>query len=727
MNEAVRDVAPEGGAGIIPALVSLPERRTRTLKHDDSFAVFDHNGDAISAPGRPEGIFHRDTRYLSQLYMTIGNQRPLLLSSSMRDDNAALDCDLTNPDFFEPSGKIALQHDLIHIRRSRFLWKGACFERLAIRNFDQIAHRVPIAIWFASDFADLFEVRGSQRPRRGTLDAPVIDDSEVRLAYAGLDGERRETVLRFDPRPTKLTARSALFDIDIAPGQSVPVFIEVHCGAPDNRPAGRDSFFGAMRDARRSLRRDTSRAARISSSNGVFDETANRALADLYMLVTSTSEGPYPYAGIPWFSAVFGRDALITAMETLWLDPTIALGVLKLLASLQADKLDPESESEPGKILHEARNGEMARLGEIPFGRYYGSVDSTPLFIMLAGAYLERTGDLEAIRSLWPNIEAALNWIDEYGDYDGDGFVEYGGGRPGGLANQGWKDSHDSVFYADGRLAAGPIALVEVQAYVYGALRAASLMAERLGSAERAEKLRQCAKGLREQFDARFFDAELGTYVLALDGDKTPCRVKTSNAGHALYTGIAYPERAASVVAALMTPASYSGWGVRTVAATEARYNPMSYHNGSVWPHDNAMIAAGFARYGYRRQAARIFDGLYAASVQADMRRLPELFCGFPRKGGQSPTSYPVACSPQAWAAATPLSLVRSCLGMIFDPAQKEITFDHATLPGFLDELVLRKLTVGDARVDIAVRRVGSETAINVIERTGAARVLIRS
>jgi glycogen debranching enzyme len=481
-----------------------------------------------------------------------------------------------------------------------------------------------------------------------------------------------------------------------------------------------------MRDARRELRNLTKRVAGVAGSNEIFNETARRAVADLYMLVTKTEHGLYPYAGIPWFSTVFGRDAIITAMETLWLDPLIARGVLAYLAANQATEFDANADAEPGKILHEVRAGEMAELGEVPFRRYYGSVDSTPLFIMLAGAYLERTGDVGAIRRLWPNIEAALRWIDEYGDRDGDGFVEYEA-RAGGLANQGWKDSFDSIFHADGRLAASPIALVEVQAYVFAAWRAAARMAAELGESDRAVELNGRAETLRPLFDEKFFDPELGTYVLALDSEKKPCRVRTSNAGHALFSGIAYPERAGTVVATLMSPTSFSGWGVRTLASTEARYNPMSYHNGSIWPHDNAMIASGFARYGYQRQAARIFEGLFAAAVHVDLRRLPELFCGFPRKRGQSPTSYPVACSPQAWAAATPLSLVRSCLGIGFDPATLQITFDHPVLPDFLSEIILRQLAVGDGRIDVSVTRAQSEVAVHILKRRGQVRVLTKS
>jgi glycogen debranching enzyme len=406
---------------------------------------------------------------------------------------------------------------------------------------------------------------------------------------------------------------------------------------------------------------------------------------------------------------------------TLWLDPRVALGVLRHLAALQATATDPAADAEPGKILHEMRNGEMAELGEVPFRRYYGSVDSTPLFVMLAGEYLDRTGDVAALRALWPSIEAALGWIERHGDRDGDGFVEYGRMTEEGLANQGWKDSWDSVSHADGTLAVGPIALVEVQGYAYAAWRAGARIARALGlPPERAAAFDACAEKLRDRFEAAFWCEDLGTYALALDGAKRACRVRASNPGHALLCGIAAPHRATAVARQMAGAALWSGWGVRTLAAGEARYNPMSYHNGSVWPHDNALIGLGLARYGLRSGTARVLEGMAAAAGRLELRRLPELFCGFPRRGGQGPTAYPVACAPQAWAAAAPLGLLGACLGIGFDPVVRMVRLDRPVLPRGLDYVTLRGLALGEARIDVHLQRAANEAvAMSVIGRCG--------
>jgi glycogen debranching enzyme len=710
------------GPHLVPAQTSLQEQRPRTLKHGDMFAVYDHNGDILSGDGSPEGLYHADTRHLSHLELEINGARPMLLRSGLRDDNAALICDLSNPDLYTESGERYLLHDSVHIRRVRLLWDGAAHERIAIKNFDQHTQRARLTVTFDADFADIFEVRGAVRTARGRIQTPAVTADSVTLSYLGLDQRLRETRLRFEPAPASLTARRAEYLLELAPGETKIMFVETACdGLPPDRDTRRD-FFKALINARRSIRASSSRAASVDTSNQIFNEAIRRSVSDLYMLCTDTADGPYPYAGIPWFSTVFGRDALITALQTLWFDPMIALGVLRHLAANQATEVNEAADSEPGKILHELRRGEMAELGEVPFRRYYGSVDSTPLFVMLAGAYLQRTDDVETLRKLWPNILAALSWIETHGDRDGDGFVEYHRQTDEGLANQGWKDSSDSIFHSDGSLARGAIALVEVQAYVHAAWCAAAAIARRLGENERARNLDIRAEAFQRRFDTHFYDDALGSFVLALDGEKRACCVRSSNAGHALYTGIALPERASNVAAALM--ASFSGFGVRTIAASEVRYNPMSYHNGSIWPHDNAMIASGLARYGFRREAAQIFEGLFEASTYMDLRRLPELFCGFPRQSGTGPVFYPVACSPQAWATAAPLMCLQACLGLDFDPRARRITFNRPILPAFLDKVTLRGLRVADAEADVALRRSGADVTVQVLRRTNGCEVV---
>jgi glycogen debranching enzyme len=700
-----------------------PEHRVRrTLKHNDTFLVLDAHGDIGAAAGTSDGLFHRDTRFLSHLELRINGMQPLLLGSNMREDNAVFTADLTNPDMFSSEGVVVLEKDTLHINRSVFVWRDTAFQRLALRNYGAKPLDLLLSITFAADFVDVFEVRGMRRARSGRFSSQLNAPHEAVLSYLGLDDLVRVTSIYFDPAPTRLLEREAAYHIVLSPHEAVALCVAVRCNPPARPPA---PFARGLLYAHRDLRQAAQGAAVVQTSNPLFDHVLRRSMADLAMLKTETPQGPYPYAGTPWYSTTFGRDGLITALQMLWVDPRIARGVLRRLATLQAKSTDTSLDAEPGKILHEVRFGEMAALGEVPFGLYYGSVDSTPLFVLLAGLYFERTGDVKGLTELWPAIEAALSWIDGPADHDCDGFTEYSRANEQGLVNQGWKDSADAIFHADGRLAAGPIALAEVQAYVFAAKRLVARCARRLGYPDRANTLEGEARLLAKRFESAFWREDLQMYALALDGAKEPCCVRTSNAGQVLFTGIARRDRAAIVATTLMAPDLFSGWGIRTVSRRELRYNPMSYHNGSVWPHDNALIALGLAQIGAKGAVDRIFNGLFDAATHMDLHRLPELFCGFQRAQNRGPTRYPVACAPQAWASATPFCLLQAALGLELDPAAEELRLRNPRLPNFLEKVIIRDLQVGDSSVDIAIRRDGETVSVSVLKALGAIQVSV--
>ena len=705
----------------ILATSSLADEQDRVLKEGETFVVFDRYGDIKPVGLGEEGLYHEGTRFLSGMLLRLAHERPMLLSSTIRQDNALLAVDLTNPDVSE-HGELIVPRGTLHISRTAFLWEGVCHQRIGFRNYGLTKISVPVEMRFDADFADIFEVRGTKRERRGTQREPQVHADGVLLRYDGLDGRTRSTRIRFEPKPESLSETRAAYHLELEPQAELSLEIAVACEESDEPrrlpiPSGPQATTEALAQLRR-------RGADLQTSNDQFNDWLRRSDADLAMMSTKTPNGDYPYAGVPWYSTVFGRDGIITAMECLWVEPEMSRGVLKVLAATQADEVDPVRDAQPGKIVHEMRRGEMAALGEVPFGRYYGSADATPLFVMLAANYYRRTGDLDLVREIWPNVERALRWMDGDGDPDGDGFIEYQRQTQGGLANQGWKDSFDSVFHADGRLAEGPIALCEIQGYSYAARRGAADVARALGDESRAERLEQQAEDLRQKFEAAFWLDDIGTYAEALDGDKQPCRVRTSNAGQCLYTGIVSRERASRVADGLLSHEGFSGWGVRTVATNESRYNPMSYHDGSVWPHDNAIIAAGMARYQMTDAALRILEGMYAASLFIDLRRLPELFCGFPRRHGEGPTAYPVACSPQAWASASVFLLLQACLGVEVDTLSQEVRFTHSRLPDFIEELWISDLQVGEASLDLVLQRRTNDVGISVLHKRGEVGVV---
>jgi glycogen debranching enzyme len=706
----------------ILATSSRAHERTRVLKHGDTFAIFDDFGDIVSFGLGEQGLYHDGTRYLSRLELRVNGARPLLLSSAVRDNNDLFVIDLTNPDI-PLAADAVFRRDILHVFRSKFLWESACYERVRLANHGLEPVTLSITMRFDADFVDIFEVRGTVRPGRGRLLQPRVEGSALVLAYHGLDGTVRQTSIDCSPTPSWVGPDEAVFTISLPPQACETICCTVKCNASVARVDGRtyDDAFGALRA---SLAAASTHRARIETGNAQFNEWIGRSTADLQMMLSTTAHGVYPYAGVPWFSTPFGRDGIITALELLWLDPDVARGVLGYLAATQASEVNRAQDAEPGKILHETRGGEMAALGEIPFGRYYGSVDSTPLFVLLAGAYYERTGDRAFIESIWPNIEAALRWIDTYGDQDGDGFVEYMRHTPDGLVQQGWKDSQDSVFHADGALAEPPIALCEVQAYVYLAKRRASELSIAIGRSELGARLASQAERLRERFESAFWSDDLSAYVIALDGKKRPCQVLSSNAGHCLFGGIASRERAERIARALTDESMFSGWGVRTLNAREVRYNPMSYHNGSVWPHDNALVARGFSSYGLTEAAAIVFRGMFDLSVFVDQHRIPELVCGFHRRPGEAPTLYPVACAPQSWAAATVFMLLQSSLGISIHAPQRQIVLEHSLLPDFLPWVKILNLRVGSAVVDLLLERHEFDVGIQVLRRSGDLQIV---
>jgi glycogen debranching enzyme len=719
----MRDVITFENQFYILANSSLVEEQTRVLKSGDIFAVFNFQGNIRPLGFENHGLYFEGTRFLSRLVMNMEANNPLVLSSAIKEDNDLYVVDLTNPDLRFPGGGL-IKRGTLHFFRTIFLQNNFCYERIRITNYGSEAVDFSFGFEFEADFNDIFEVRGLQRQRRGEIRTPIIKEDGITLVYEGLDGIQRTTRLEFSPKPSSLEAAQARFIVQLQPQEQKDFFFTIVCES-QGKQASPVSYHDALVLMHKTAESARQQRCHIETSNHQFNNWINRSSADLFMMLTQTPHGLYPYAGIPWYSTIFGRDGIITALETLWLYPNIAQGVLTYLAAFQAKETDPSRDAEPGKIIHEQRSGEMANLNEIPFGRYYGSVDSTPLFLILAGYYFERTNDRLLIEQIWPAIEMALAWLEHYGDVDGDGFVEYERKSGTGLSHQGWKDSEDSVFHSNGELAEPPIALCEVQGYVYEAKIQIANLAKVLGKTILSKQLLLEAKELQKKFQDKFWCEELGMYALALDGKKQPCRVLSSNAGQCLFSGIAPRKHARRINALLTEEAFFSGWGIRTIASTQPCYNPMSYHNGSIWPHDNALIACGMGRYGYKESVLKVLTALFDASLFLDINRLAELYCGFIRRPGEGPTLYPVACNPQSWSSAAVFMLLQACLGLRIDGQSQKLYFINPALPESLHEIKIFNLAVGTAKVDIILQRHDQEVGMNVVRQEGKVEIVL--
>ncbi|MGU7773914.1 amylo-alpha-1,6-glucosidase [Burkholderia sp. MR1-5-21] len=688
-----------------------PERGSQyVLKAGGAFVVSNALGDI---GGHDDGFFVDDMRVLSQWRLTFGGRAPSLLSGATSADNASFTAHLTNRPL-PPLGGHETPEGVIHIERTRVLADNVLYEALTLTNYGASEAEVPLSLSFTADFKDMFEVRGTHREARGAIAEPSLDAGAgaVRLRYDGLDRVERTVSVQFSPEPDALSVNRADYTLTIAAQACVSIYVTVEATVGpshgDSPACGRNALRTALVAVHREMRARRETMARVRTGNPLFNAWLDRSLADLGLLTTHLDTGPYPYAGIPWFSTPFGRDAVITSMQMLWLQPSLARGVLRFLAAHQARETSAFRDAEPGKIMHEFRKSEMAATGEVPFALYYGGVDTTPLFVVLAGAYLEQTGDDALIDELWPALERAIQWVSDKCDRNPYGLLDYQRTSERGLANQGWKDSHDSVFHADGRFPDGPVALVEVQAYACAAFDAMAECSRRRGHAADATRYSLRAKLLREQVEALFWMPEASFYGIALDGHGELCRVLASNAGHLLAFGLPDAARGAAVADVLGSTLFQTGWGVRTLAAGQPRFNPMAYHNGSVWPHDNALAARGLARYGDKAAALNLLGALFEAAVSFEMR-LPELFCGFPRRRGEPPTAYPVACLPQAWAAGAPFMMLQACLGVSVDTARHEVRVERPALPEGVDWLRIDGLAVGDDSVSLTFRRVDGQ------------------
>lgn len=689
-----------------------------TLIDGKTFLATTLSGD-LMPPGAPDvGFFYDDTRFLSRLELRVGGYRTVVLSSSS-EQTVVSQIELT-------TGQITLREtyeipeNTVHIRREQLLACDVFYDYLTFENFNFHEVMLAIELAFEADFMDVFQVRGVSRQRLGHYYKPIVQRDRIIFPYCGLDGVSRNTAIRFAPEPEQVEGTTARWQFPLAPFKRFQLQCTVVPQVSGKQcRAGRPNFEQQLRVRREAFASWDSRSTHFISNNRIFDQMMATSKGDFHALQVPQDKEHVIAAGIPWFATMFGRDSIIASYQSLLLSPQLATETLRVLARFQGNERDDWRDEEPGKILHEFREGEMTRANEVPFSPYYGSVDSTPLWLVLLSETYNWTADEQLVRDMLPHAYRALEWIDRYGDLDGDGFVEYQRRSPRGLANQGWKDSWDAILHRDGEVAKAPIALSEVQGYVYEAkYRMASLL-RNFGDAPTAEKLKREAAEMARRFEKAYWMPARGFYALALDGEKRQVQVIASNPGHLLFTRMLAVERARAVTQRLMRPDMFSGWGWRTLSQEERVFNPLSYHRGSVWPHDNSILAHGMALYEFREPANQVFNALCQAALHFRDYRLPELFCGIERREFDEPVQYPVSCSPQAWASGAIFLFLTSVLGIRPSAPQKELNIVNPVLPPFLDQLNVRNLQVGGSRVDLDFTRRGERTFCNVVDISG--------
>ena len=726
------EVVQHGGEWYVHASALSSSLPKLVLKDNDAFLVCDYRGDfPASVPGE-FGYYHRGTRFLSTFEMRLQGELLSVLDYGLSTDEHSLTIELTNGNALE-TGKRSIPRNSIFVRREVGLFHDLLFHRFGFHNFHLEDVDLDVVVKLGADFADIFEIRGLQRSRRGKSLRPAVEKSRLRLSYSGLDGVLRHTEIDAEPVATEAREGYLRFRLPLGSGKDTELTVTVTPGTGDGRQQRSPNAGQPVRPARL-LRQVVEERSTMALPLPVFrtehegmTRILNRAVRDIGLMLSHHEDGVYPYAGIPWYTAPFGRDGAITALFCLPWMPEVARGTLLFQARHQATDFDDFTDREPGKIFHELREGEMAALREIPFIPYYGSVDSTPLFVILLDEYMRATNDLDLLERLWTHLLAAVQWMEKHGDLDGDGFLEYRCRSPQGLRNQGWKDSFDAICHRDGRLAEPPIALCEIQGYAVLAYEGAARLALRRGDGEELqERWRARARALREAIASTFWIDRQDCYALALDGAKEPCTPVTSNAGYLLWAGIPDEERAGRLARRLLADDMFTGYGVRTLSSREERYNPLSYHNGSVWPHDNAFVAAGLRRYGHREEALRVITGMFQAIEHLPDGRVPEVFCGFQRSDHGKPTVYPVACAPQALASGAVLQMVSTLLGLQINGDGKTVWFQDPVLPEWLGWLEVRGLPVPGGTMDFTAFRGRLACSMEVMDKPPALEVYVR-
>ncbi|KIL48672.1 amylo-alpha-1,6-glucosidase [Jeotgalibacillus campisalis] len=685
----------------------------RVIKEDDLFLLSDEKGDIVGNHPYELGLYTKDTRFLSTMKLLVNGESPIALHSD-GGENYRSSILLTNPHQENEAG-LLLWRESIQFERTRFISEGVLYEKVKATSYFPKKAAFRIAMEMDADFLDMFIVRGFQNGKTGSRGETAMGDQEMTFTYNGSDQIERTTVVKWDQPEQELRSGYVGFDWELQHGESKEVTFKIEALHDQEKSKMQDEN-DALNSLKKSYEEWNGSLPRIETDVKQLEKLVQRGTDDLRVLLTDVGFGSFPVAGLPWFGVPFGRDSLIAALQLLPFNAAVAKGTLLTMAHYQGTKVDAWRDEQPGKIMHEIRYGELANTDQIPFAPYYGSVDSTPLFLMLLVEYVNWTGDVSLVKELRSTIDRAIDWIDEYGDRDGDLFVEYHQEASKGIANQGWKDSGDSVVHRNGDYAVSPIALSEVQGYVYQAKKGIAQIFTQLGETEKANHLDLTAEKLKKKFNEAFWMDDVQFYAIALDENKNQVGTITSNPGHLLQSGILSDDRAKKVAQVLVNEKMFSGFGIRTMAIGEAGYNPMSYHDGSVWPHDNSMILLGMAKSNLPEEMSQVVQGLLDASHHFEYNRLPELFCGYDQSLN-TVVPYPVACSPQAWAAGTPLTFVQSLLGIFPAGLNKKIVLSPSLLPS-MDELHITGLRLGDGILSVSLIRIEGKTEVNVKENT---------